>query len=260
MRKCKGALTTRLRSDRACEMRDRRTAPSGYRCVMSSTGVVREWRFGDDWGVFDSQDCPGGAYATEQSLRVEAVADLSQPTPSMGLRPGTEVEFEWTEAVEPIKGMRYLVDDAWPQATTTTAPPLHSTRAFSTSLWISVGEPGPDGLTLMRQDLHKAVVAAIAVPRPTYPPLWARCSNGSMTKAGEYSILPLSQVVSGRTIRQLSAPVSADCIRDKPSSSPTNTPGRTGMNFGQSQSKNYDSQAFTFISGNSSRCPPRRPE
>ena len=159
----------RLRRDRACEMRDRRTAPSGYRCVMSSTGVVREWRFGDDWGVFDSQDCPGGAYATEQSLRVEAVADLSQPTPSMGLRPGTEVEFEWTEAVEPIKGMRYLVADAWPRATTTTAPPLHSTRAFSTSLWISVGEPGPDGLTLMRQDLQKAVVAAIDCPPPDVP-------------------------------------------------------------------------------------------
>lgn len=124
---------------------------SGYCWEVSSTGVVRVWHASDaGWGVLDSPDTPGGAYATGHSLRVEAVADLSQPVAPLGLRPGTEVEFEWSETVEPIEGLRYLVQRAWPQRAVT-APPSRPDRAFSTSLWNSVGGPGPDGLTVMRE-------------------------------------------------------------------------------------------------------------
>lgn len=117
---------------------------------MSSIGVVRVWHFGDEWGVVDSQDTPGGAYATRFSLKVETVADLNRPGAPMGLRPGTEVEFEWSDPVEPIEGLRYLVQTVWPRGAAT-APPSHPARAFSTSLWNSVGDPGPDGLTVMRE-------------------------------------------------------------------------------------------------------------
>lgn len=68
----------------------------------------------------------------------------------MGLRPGTEVEFEWSEGVEPIEGLRYRVQTVWPRGAAT-APQSHPARVLSTSLWDSVGEPGPDGLTLMRE-------------------------------------------------------------------------------------------------------------
>ena len=82
---------------------------------MSSTGVVRVWHFSKGWGVFDSPDTPGGVYADAQSLRLLAVADLNDPLASMGLRPGTEVEFVWSDAADdPLEGLRYEVQQAWP--------------------------------------------------------------------------------------------------------------------------------------------------
>ena len=131
---------------------------------MSSIGVVRVWHFKDEWGVVDSDDTPGGAFVRGYSLRVEAVTDLSQPVAGMGLRPGTEVEFEWSEATQPVEGLRYLVQKAWPRGTAG-ARPTRQTGAFSTSLWNSVGDPGPDGLTVMREtDLDSLEVPKIDPP------------------------------------------------------------------------------------------------
>ncbi|WP_031332325.1 cold-shock protein [Williamsia sp. D3] len=131
---------------------------------MSAIGFVRVWHFGDEWGVVDSDDTPGGAYVRGYSLRVEAVADLNEPGVSMGLRPGTEVEFEWSETAQPVEGLLYLVEQAWPRGTAR-AEPARQTGAFSTSLWNSVGDPDPDGLTVMREvDPASLEIPAIKPP------------------------------------------------------------------------------------------------
>ncbi|MGW5268643.1 cold-shock protein [Rhodococcus sp. NPDC003994] len=117
---------------------------------MVSTGVVREWHSADQWGVIDSDDTLGGAYAMSHAVRVEGVADLDR-SPALGLRPGTEVDFEWSTSDEPINGMHYLVERVWPRGTTAPA----SEGAFHTSLWLSVDGPGPDGLTVMQEELDR---------------------------------------------------------------------------------------------------------
>ncbi|MGB3770484.1 MAG: cold shock domain-containing protein [Rhodococcus sp. (in: high G+C Gram-positive bacteria)] len=131
---------------------------------MVSIGVVREWHFDDWWGVIDSDDTPDGAYVRSQALRVEAVVDPDH-APMMGLRPGTEVEFDWTAADNPVEGMRYRVDRAWPRGTA--APPRES--AFQAGLWNSVGGPGPDGLIVMREDLGSNNSDVPAVDPPVLP-------------------------------------------------------------------------------------------
>ena len=84
--------------------------PWRLRLAMWSVGVVRVWHFGEGWGVFDSPDTPGGAYADAQSLRLRAVADLRDPLASIGLRRGTDVGFVWSEAADdPFEGLRYQV-------------------------------------------------------------------------------------------------------------------------------------------------------
>ncbi|GAC55288.1 hypothetical protein HGA01_20250 [Gordonia amicalis] len=122
---------------------------------MSSTGFVRVWHFSKGWGVFDSPDTPGGVYADAQSLRLLAVADLNDPLASMGLRPGTEVEFVWSDAADdPLEGLRYEVQQAWPIGVAAT-PPSPPAGAFSTTFWTSEGDAGPDGLTSMREHRHE---------------------------------------------------------------------------------------------------------
>ena len=122
---------------------------------MSSTGGVRVWHLDAGWGVFDSPDTPGGAYADAQSLRLHAVADLSDPLASIGLRPGTVVEFVWSDAADTLReGLRFEVQQAWPIGVGAT-PPSPPAVAFSTSFWASEGEPGPDGLTSMREHGHE---------------------------------------------------------------------------------------------------------
>lgn len=113
---------------------------------MVSTGVVREWHFDGRWGVISSDDTPGGAYARSDAVRVEGVADLDRST-DLGLRPGTEVAFEWTTTDEPTDGMRYLVERVWPRDA---IAPIRE-GAFHTSLWLSVDGPGADGLTVMQE-------------------------------------------------------------------------------------------------------------
>lgn len=118
-------------------------------------GVVRVWHFSEGWGVFDSSETPGGAYADAHSLRLQAVADLSDPLASIGLRPGTEVEFVWSDAADgPLEGLRYVVQQAWPLGMATT-PPSPPAGAFSTSFWTSEGDAGQDGLTSMREHGHE---------------------------------------------------------------------------------------------------------
>lgn len=131
---------------------------------MASTGVVREWHFADQWGVIDSDDTPGGAHASSHAVRIEAFADLDR-SPDFGLPPGTEVEFEWGDADEPIDGMRYIVERVWPHGRTAPAPE----GAFRTSLWLSVDGPGPDGLTVMREDSDRDSVKTPPIePRPFF--------------------------------------------------------------------------------------------
>lgn len=123
---------------------------------MSSTGVVRVWHFSKGWGVLDSPNTPGGAYADAHSLRLQAVADLSDPLASIGLRPGTEVEFVWSDLADtPLEGLRYQVQQAWPLSVVAATPPSPPAGAFFTSFWTSEGEAGPDGLTLMREHGHE---------------------------------------------------------------------------------------------------------
>lgn len=114
---------------------------------MGTTGIVRTWNQQLGWGVIDSEATPGGASATVTTIRVEAVADLTG-FPMMGLRPGTQVEFEWSVADPPVNGCDYEAQLVWPAGAT---PPEQSSGAYSGSLWNSVGDPGPDGLTIMRQ-------------------------------------------------------------------------------------------------------------
>ncbi len=131
---------------------------------MTSVGLVRVWHFADGWGVIDSHDTPGGAYVLPHALRVEAVADLDG-SPEMGLRPGTEVEFEWSAIDEPAGGMRYLIDRVWPRGADTPS----REGAFHTNLWLSVDEPGPDGLTVMREDLDRNSLDLPAVEPRSFP-------------------------------------------------------------------------------------------
>ena len=130
---------------------------------MVSTGVVREWHFDGRWGVINSDDTPGGAYARPHAVRVEGVADLER-SPIRGLRPGTEVYFEWTTAHEPIRGMHYHVECVWPRGATA---PSAREGAFHTSFWHSVDAPGPDGLTVMREESSRNSMKTAAIePRP----------------------------------------------------------------------------------------------
>ncbi|MCF3941121.1 hypothetical protein [Gordonia tangerina] len=128
---------------------------------MSSTGTVETWHQELGWGVTVSADTPGGTSADSCSLRVEAVAELSEPG-LMGLRPGTAVEFEWSAVVPPENGCDYVAGSVWPAGTTRQERPQ---APFMTWLWRSVGDPGPDGLTTMRE----SVIDDFDVPR-TEPP------------------------------------------------------------------------------------------
>ncbi|MFT4395415.1 cold-shock protein [Gordonia lacunae] len=114
---------------------------------MSTTGTVQTWHQELGWGVIESDRTPGGAFATSAAIRGEAVADLTG-FPMMGLRPGTEVEFEWSEGETPVDGCSHVAHLVWPPGE---SPPAPAGGAYSGALWNSVGEPGPDGLTVMRQ-------------------------------------------------------------------------------------------------------------
>ena len=128
---------------------------------MSSTGTVETWHQESGWGVIVSADTAGGTSADSWSLLVEAVADPSAPG-LMGLRPGTAVEFEWSATAPPDNGCDYVAGAVWPAGTT---PKRRPSGPFMTWLWRSVGDPGPDGLTTMRE----SVVDDFDVPR-TEPP------------------------------------------------------------------------------------------
>lgn len=135
-----------------------------YRQLMATTGTVRVWYQASGWGIIDSAETPDGVSADAGSIRVEAVADLAG-FPMMGLRPGTDVEFEWSDVAPPINDCRYVASVVWPLGAP--PPPSRSGSAFATALWNSVGEPGPDGLTVMREaDLAELDTMPVEKPRP----------------------------------------------------------------------------------------------
>ncbi len=82
--------------------------------VRGTTGIVRTWNQQLGWGVIDSEATPGGASATATMIRVEAVADLTGFPMMGGLRPGTQVDFEWSVADPPVNGCDYEAQLVWP--------------------------------------------------------------------------------------------------------------------------------------------------
>ncbi|ROZ85991.1 cold shock domain-containing protein [Gordonia sp. OPL2] len=114
---------------------------------MPTKGTVQIWHQQSGWGVIESDVAPHTCYATSISLRVEAVADVAA-SPLLGLRPGTAVEFEFSAAEPPIQGCDQIAHLVWPAGA---AAPEPRRAAYSGNLWNSVGEPGSDGLTTMRQ-------------------------------------------------------------------------------------------------------------
>ncbi|AZG48083.1 cold-shock protein [Gordonia insulae] len=129
---------------------------------MPTHGIVQIWHQELGWGVIESDATPGDSYVTATSLRVEAVADVAA-SPLLGLRPGTEVEFEWSAADSPINGCDHVAHLVWPAGAN---PPERPRGPSSASVWNSVGDPGPDGLTTMRE-----VVVDEADVSPTEAPV-----------------------------------------------------------------------------------------
>lgn len=115
---------------------------------MASRGTVHTWHQDEGWGVIDSDETPGGTYAGHWSLRVEAVVADGTDMRMMGLRPGTDVEFEWSAADPAVQGYRQTADVVWPAGEDR---PPRPKGAFSTALWLSVGDPDTNGLTTMRE-------------------------------------------------------------------------------------------------------------
>ncbi|MEN2513321.1 cold-shock protein [Gordonia polyisoprenivorans] len=130
---------------------------------MSTTGVVTVWHQAEGWGIVESPSLPGAASADVFGIRGEAVADHSVG-PLLGLRPGTEVEFEYSRAESPVNGCDFLIHSVWPVGVT---PRKRSPSPYSGALWNSVGKAGPDGLTTMRE----AVIDDSQVPRVEKPSL-----------------------------------------------------------------------------------------
>jgi cold shock protein len=70
---------------------------------MTATGVVREWRDDEGWGVIDSDVTPGGCWVHFSSLRVAGFKAVPV---------GGAVEFTFEPADQ--DGFAFRAVDAWP--------------------------------------------------------------------------------------------------------------------------------------------------
>lgn len=70
---------------------------------MAASGVVREWRDEEGWGVIDSSDTPGGCWAHFSDVLVPGYRTLSA---------GQEVTFQYESAEQ--DGYRFRAVEVWP--------------------------------------------------------------------------------------------------------------------------------------------------
>lgn len=115
---------------------------------MSTTGTIREWHHDEGWGVIESPALSGTVHVTAFVVRVRAVQNIDELS-LPGLRPGTVVDFDHAIAVPPESGCRYVALSVWP--TEVAGPDPKHNGVFRTALWHSVGDAGPDGLTIIEE-------------------------------------------------------------------------------------------------------------
>ncbi len=95
---------------------------------METTGTVRMWNDEEGWGVFDSQQTPGGCWAHYSDIAMVGYRTL---------RPGQAVTFEWETADQ--DGFRFRATRSWPAGTKprAAAPPMHGGDAYRSGLAIT---------------------------------------------------------------------------------------------------------------------------
>lgn len=128
---------------------------------MSTTGTIREWHHDEGWGVIESPALSGTVHVSTFVVRVRAVQNLDELS-LPGLRPGTVVDFDHAIAVPPESGCRYVALSVWP--TEVARPDPKHNGVFRTALWHSVGDAGPDGLTIIEET---ALTDTPTSPTPT---------------------------------------------------------------------------------------------
>ncbi|MGW6033492.1 cold-shock protein [Gordonia terrae] len=127
---------------------------------MPTTGTIREWHHDEGWGVIASPALAGSVHVTSFVVRVRAVQNLDELS-LPGLRPGTVVDFDHAIAVPPENGCRHVALSVWPSDVA--QPDRTRSGVFRKALWHSVGDAGPDGLTV----IEETALTGARTPPPT---------------------------------------------------------------------------------------------
>lgn len=124
-------------------------ATSFYCWCMTSAGTVREWHHDEGWGIIDSPDTPNGARAEWSVVLVKGVMAADGDITTLGIRPGTNVRFEWARTDPSIEDFDHYVTAVWPADGDAPAN-LPPRGPYTSWLWVS-GPPDPDGLSPSEQ-------------------------------------------------------------------------------------------------------------
>lgn len=127
----------------------RKMGPNFYDQRMASLGTVREWHHDVGWGIVDSPETPNGAWAEWSVVLVRGVIRADGGVYTLGIRPGTDVRFEWTRTAPSIQHCDHRVTAVWPADAQ--APVVGPPRgAYRTWLW-TLASADPDGLSPAEQ-------------------------------------------------------------------------------------------------------------